>query len=159
MFIKSKKHGKKFVFYLVQSKRVGKKVSQFSLYLGDTLEMTAHQWADRLARAKGFCPIIRDVARLVEEYARRYNLQWNLVGIREAMRIESIRSRPSSAHRVLGVHPGATQNQIKTAFRKLSHLHHPDLGGDSAEFRKLVRARNTLLYPYIGSNHTPGDAK
>ena len=159
MFIKSKKHGNKFVFYLIQSKRIGKKVGQFSLYLGDSLEMTALQWSNRLARAKGFCPSIREVAPLVERYARRHNLQWDLAGLAEAMRIESLRSRPSSAHRVLGLLPHATQGQIKTAFRKLSHLHHPDLGGDAAEFRKLVRARDLLLYPYNPSNRTLQDPK
>jgi DnaJ domain len=147
MFIKSKKHGRKFVFYLIQSRRVGQKVSQFSLYLGDTLEMTASQWVARLARAKGFCPTIRTVGPVVQEYARRYNLQWNLVGIREAMRIESARSRPLSAHRTLGIQPGATRDQIRAAFRKLSQVHHPDHGGNPDEFKKLVKARDALCTP------------
>jgi molecular chaperone DnaJ len=45
---------------------------------------------------------------------------------------------------VLGVSKGASQAEIKTAFRKLAHKHHPDKGGDSAKFKEINEAYQVL---------------
>ena len=41
---------------------------------------------------------------------------------------------------------GPTEDAVKTAFRKAARKHHPDLGGDSEQFRKTYQAYQDLLY-------------
>lgn len=48
------------------------------------------------------------------------------------------------AHQILGVPYGATQDEVKKAFRKLAHIHHPDKGGDEAMFKKISSAYSEL---------------
>lgn len=49
---------------------------------------------------------------------------------------------------VLGIKRGASEAEIKAAFRKLSKLHHPDKSGGSAEeFRKIADAYESLTNP------------
>jgi hypothetical protein len=145
MFIKTKKHSGKYYYRLNHSKREGRKVRSFSVYLGSSLALSAQQWIDKLAGAKGFQPRVRDVLPLVEAYVCRHNLPWEtLKGIQEAMRVEAERSRPSSAHRVLGVTAGASIADIEVAYRRLSKTLHPDMGGDAEAFRKLTEARDKL---------------
>ena len=51
----------------------------------------------------------------------------------------------------LGVKPGASEAEIKAAFRKLSKIHHPDKnGGSSEEFRKILDAYEELTKPNKG---------
>ena len=45
---------------------------------------------------------------------------------------------------VLGVDKKATQDDIKKAFRKLAHKHHPDKGGDEAKFKEASEAYAVL---------------
>ena len=45
---------------------------------------------------------------------------------------------------ILQVEKSASQKEIKTAFRKLAHEHHPDKGGDEKEFKKINEAYQTL---------------
>lgn len=46
---------------------------------------------------------------------------------------------------VLGVSKSATEDDIKTAFRKLAHKHHPDKkGGDEAKFKEASEAYTVL---------------
>lgn len=47
-------------------------------------------------------------------------------------------------YNILGVPRDADQDTIKKAFRKLAMQHHPDKGGDPAEFQKINEAYNTL---------------
>jgi len=49
------------------------------------------------------------------------------------------------ALRILGLHPDATQDEIKQAFRKLAKQHHPDVGGDKEHFKKINEAYNVLV--------------
>jgi len=44
----------------------------------------------------------------------------------------------------LGVSPGASQDDLKKAYRKLAMEHHPDKGGDEEKFKKITEAYETL---------------
>lgn len=50
-------------------------------------------------------------------------------------------------YQVLGVSPDASTEDIKKAFRKLSHQHHPDKGGDAAKFQEINQAYQILSDP------------
>ncbi len=48
-------------------------------------------------------------------------------------------------YKILGVEKGASAEEIKTAFRKLAHEHHPDkAGGNEAKFKELNEAYQVL---------------
>jgi DnaJ-domain-containing protein 1 len=46
---------------------------------------------------------------------------------------------------VLGVEPEADTETVRNAYRALARLHHPDAGGDPAEFKRLRRAYEQAL--------------
>jgi DnaJ-class molecular chaperone len=50
-----------------------------------------------------------------------------------------------TAFEVLGLGPDATETQVKEAWRVLAGKHHPDKGGDAAEFHKYRLAYNQAL--------------
>jgi len=47
-------------------------------------------------------------------------------------------------YKILGVEKGAAAEDIKKAFRKLAHKHHPDKGGDEAKFKEANEAYQVL---------------
>jgi molecular chaperone DnaJ len=47
-------------------------------------------------------------------------------------------------YKTLGVDKNASQDEIKKAFRKLAHEHHPDKGGDDKKFKEINEAYQTL---------------
>jgi len=47
----------------------------------------------------------------------------------------------------LGIAKNATQDDIKKAYRRMAGIHHPDKGGDTAEFQKIQQAYETLSDP------------
>lgn len=47
-------------------------------------------------------------------------------------------------YEVLGVTKTATQDEIKKAFHKLAHKHHPDKGGDEKKFKEINEAYQVL---------------
>ncbi len=62
-------------------------------------------------------------------------------------------------YNILGVSKSASQAEIKTAFRKLAHQHHPDKGGDVAKFKEINEAYQVVgneqkrkQYDQFGSN-------
>lgn len=51
---------------------------------------------------------------------------------------------PTDYYDILGVSKGASQEEIKRAYRKKAHEHHPDKGGDEATFKKVNEAYQVL---------------
>ena len=51
----------------------------------------------------------------------------------------------TSALEVLGLPTGATQDEVRGAWKKLAAVHHPDRGGDPAEFDRYRQAYLTAL--------------
>jgi DnaJ-class molecular chaperone len=47
-------------------------------------------------------------------------------------------------YKILGLEKGATQDEIKKAFRKAALKHHPDQGGDEKEFKEVNEAYTVL---------------
>jgi curved DNA-binding protein len=47
-------------------------------------------------------------------------------------------------YQVLGITSSATQDEVKQAYRKLAMKHHPDRGGDEAEFKKIKEAYEAI---------------
>src|SRR5680860_131622 len=47
-------------------------------------------------------------------------------------------------YNILGVAKGASADEVKTAFRKKAHEHHPDKGGDAEKFKELNEAYQVL---------------
>ncbi len=47
-------------------------------------------------------------------------------------------------YELLGVSKTASKDEIKKAFHKLAHKHHPDKGGDEARFKEINEAYQTL---------------
>lgn len=48
-------------------------------------------------------------------------------------------------YKTLGIDKGASQEEIKKAFRKLAHQYHPDKeGGDEAKFKEINEAYQVL---------------
>ena len=50
-------------------------------------------------------------------------------------------------YNILGVTKTASADEIKTAFRKKAHQHHPDKGGDAEKFKELNEAYQVLSNP------------
>ena len=58
---------------------------------------------------------------------------------------------------ILGVSPNASPEQIKKAFKQLAMKHHPDRGGNEAEFKKINEAYAILSDPERKQQHdNPG---
>jgi DnaJ-domain-containing protein 1 len=55
------------------------------------------------------------------------------------------RGTGSRHHRILGVRPGATRDEIRSAYRALAMQHHPDDGGSVERMREI-----NLAYARIG---------
>jgi len=53
----------------------------------------------------------------------------------------------SDYYQTLGVAKNATPEDIKKAYRRMAGIHHPDKGGDTAQFQKIQEAYETLSDP------------
>lgn len=47
-------------------------------------------------------------------------------------------------YQILGIKPGASEDEIKKAYRRLASKHHPDKGGDTKKFQEIQSAYDTL---------------
>lgn len=68
-------------------------------------------------------------------------------------------------YNILGVDKNASQDEIKAAFRKKAHEHHPDKGGDAEKFKEINEANQVLgnpekrqQYDRFGSAYQNGQA-
>lgn len=59
----------------------------------------------------------------------------------------------ANAYETLGVPRGASEEEIKRAYRKLAAKHHPDRGGDTAKFQEVQSAYETLTDPQKRAQH------
>jgi hypothetical protein len=63
---------------------------------------------------------------------------------RTAERLNQLQTGTSSTYsenlKVLGLVPPVTRHELRTAYLDLAKIHHPDRGGDSAEFQRVQRA-------------------
>jgi curved DNA-binding protein len=56
-------------------------------------------------------------------------------------------------YKTLGVERNASPEEIKKAYRKMAAKHHPDRGGDTAEFQKVEEAYRHLTDPNLKQQH------
>ena len=59
----------------------------------------------------------------------------------------------ANAYETLGVPKGASESEIKKAYRKLAGQHHPDKGGDTIKFQEIQSAYETLSDPQKRQQH------
>ena len=59
----------------------------------------------------------------------------------------------ANAYETLGVPKGASDEEIKRAYRKLAGQHHPDKGGDTSKFQEIQSAYETLSDPVKRQQH------
>ena len=59
----------------------------------------------------------------------------------------------ADAYEILGVPRGASDSDIKKAYRRLAGQHHPDKGGDTARFQEIQSAYETLSDPNKRAQH------
>ena len=59
----------------------------------------------------------------------------------------------ADAYEILGVPRGASDADIKKAYRRLAGQHHPDKGGDTAKFQEIQTAYETLSDPGKRQQH------
>ena len=131
--------------------------------LGGTLDLSSAQWEEILRSSPEFRSVsLENVLDVVERYVAKHGLTSEVLdGLREAVRSPGEKSRGhvrserrsqedeyTRALRLLGLAPGASDDQIESAFRKAARRVHPDVGGDPAKFRELVDARNLLSSRY-----------
>jgi hypothetical protein len=166
MFVKTKERAGRVSFFLCIAEGGGSawKSVEYSVCLGETLDLSAEQWVKILRSSSDFrSASLQDVLDVLERYLEDRGMRTEaLAGLREAVRgakqrksrRNANRDAPSphaqddergKALRVLGVPPGSSNDQIESAFRKAARRHHPDVGGDPAKFRALLDARNLLL--------------
>ena len=57
----------------------------------------------------------------------------------------SIREKLNNAYTILGLSGSENFTTVKTAYRKLSLIHHPDKGGDEERFKEINNAYHLIL--------------
>lgn len=165
VFVKTKQRGGQTVFFLCIGERGGNdagnwKTVEYSVCLGETLNLSGEEWADLLQDSREFRSVaLGDILRVLEKYVADHGLgPETLAGLREAARGPRRTSRRggrsgrrsqedeyTAALRLLGLQPGSTNNEVESAFKKAARRYHPDVGGDATRFRALVDARDLLL--------------
>ena len=166
MFVKRKEQAGRAYFFLCIAERGGSngtdgKVMEYSVCLGETLNLSSTRWMEVLRASKIFRSIpLEDVLKVIEKYVAKHGFpSETAAGLREAAhganrqkagRRVSKEQRGAmdeyeTALQLLGLPLGFSETDIESAFRKSVRLHHPDVGGDSTKFRALVAARNLLL--------------
>jgi hypothetical protein len=105
-------------------------------------ELTADELRDLLvaSRADG------DTATLLETYLDRRHPDWRQNSTADASpRVPSAAMTQDEAWRVLGLEPGAGEEAIRDAHRRLMKKLHPDQGGSTYLAAKINQAKDLLL--------------
>lgn len=88
-------------------------------------------------------------SRLEAYLDKRFGDSWRNVGQRGGRNSASGRGRTGmtreEAYEILGLAPGATENEIKAAYHRLMLKLHPDQGGSNYLAQKINQARDILL--------------
>lgn len=50
-----------------------------------------------------------------------------------------------NAYRLLGLTSSCSEDEVKSAYKKLAMIHHPDKGGNENNFKLLLEAKNILM--------------
>jgi hypothetical protein len=166
MFIKAKERAGCTYFFLCIAECGGNggnrgKVIEYSVCLGETLDLSSTRWLKILRGSKEFRFVpLADVLIVVEEYVKKHGFHSETADrLRDAVRgtdHKSARSSSFSGRRsqtdeyaaaldLLGLPPGSSDDDVESAFRKSARRHHPDAGGDPVKFRAIVAARKLLL--------------
>jgi hypothetical protein len=165
VFIKTKERAGRKCFFLCIAEHGGNagnrgKVIEYSVCLGEKLNLSSIQWREILRASKEFRFVaLEDVLRVVEEYVRKRGFgSETAAGLRDAVHDTEQRADKSTssgrksqtddyavALELLGLPPGSSDDDVELAFRKWARRHHPDVGGDPAKFRAIVAARRLLL--------------
>ena len=58
---------------------------------------------------------------------------------------------PMDPYQILGLKRGASEQEVKQAYRRLASKHHPDKGGDTAQFQEIQQAYDRIIAGDVGS--------
>jgi hypothetical protein len=100
-----------------------------------------------------------DYKRILEEDARRRAEESRRYREQQRAQEQSRTAAPPpviphmNAYVTLGIPPGANNKTIKTAYKKLALVHHPDKGGDPEKFKIIQNAYNRLKNTHGGANY------
>ncbi len=116
-------------------------------YQGSTLEeLTMDQLLDLLRECRINDP---PSATVLESYLDRiHGASWRGAGGQEhaeSARASSGIMTPEEAYEVLGLQPGATEDEIREAHRRLLLANHPDRGGSTFLAAQINQAKDVLL--------------
>lgn len=59
--------------------------------------------------------------------------------------IPKVDNNLKNAMKLMNLQEGFTQKDVRSAYRKLSKIHHPDVGGTETNFKRLQKAYNYLM--------------
>ena len=68
----------------------------------------------------------------------------NLISINQLKSVLISVSKMKDYYQILGVQKGASPDEIKKAYYKLAHKHHPDKGGEEKKFKEINEAYQVL---------------
>src|SRR5690348_10822806 len=134
MFVKTKERAGRTHFFLCIPEHGGNsgnnwKTVEYSISLGETLDLSSAQWGEILRRSPDFRSIpLEHILDVLEQYVSKHGLPSEILnGLREAVRGPRHKSQrhPHSerrseedeytrALRLLGLAPGASDNQIES---------------------------------------------
>jgi hypothetical protein len=82
--------------------------------------------------------------RVYREYIRRLQESMNNEQFKKP-KPRPVNNNMANAMKLMGLNEGFSEKDLKSAYRRLSKIHHPDLGGLDRNFVKLNKAYNYIL--------------
>ena len=107
----------------------------------------------KLGRAisETFARLTKENPDQMEEDAIRRAIELSMLDVAlvsyspQSKRRSSLKHHQQEPHEILQVSKSASPPEIKSAYRKLARIHHPDKGGDPNVFEAIARAYRTML--------------